>query len=148
MRYLPTVPTTLLLIGVEVAHMKLALESSSFFSSAIRQDLLPVIVLPGQAFVVCGPARTGRGQPSCQPTNDISSEIQAVGHTEPMCRIETFGSAGGAKALSDEFIESYGFAMSADKSEMSADSSEMSADGCETRADKSETTAYGSETRA
>jgi hypothetical protein len=128
--------------------MKLTLQSSSFFSSAIRQDLRPVIVLSGQAFVISGCARTGRGQRSSQPANDISSEIQAVGQTEPVCRIETFGAAGGAQALTDEIIESYGLATRARRSATTARKTATAARNSATTARKTATAARGSATAA
>jgi hypothetical protein len=65
----------------------------------------------------------------------ISSEIQAVDQTEPMCRIETSGSAGETQALSDEFIESYGFARRADGLAISSDCLAMKPDGLAMSAD-------------
>jgi hypothetical protein len=128
--------------------MKLALHSPSFFASAIRQDLCPEPVPSGRVFVVSGPAGKARGQRPSQTSNSISSEIQAVGQTEPMCRIETFGPAGAAEALSDEVIESYSFATRADKTETTADKSATTADKSATTADKSATTADKTATTA
>jgi hypothetical protein len=128
--------------------MKLTLHSQSFFSAAILRDLRPDIVLSGKAFAVPGRTRTPLGQRSSQAANSMSSEIQTVDQTAPMCQIETFGSTGGAKALSDEFIGSCSLAMTADGLAMTADGLAMSADGLAMRADGLAMKAGGSAMRA
>jgi hypothetical protein len=99
-------------------------------------------------FVVPAPVCRGSGQRPSQPANSRSSEIQAVDQTAAMCRIETFGSAGGAEALSDEFIRSYGLATRARKTATTARKTAMTARRSATAARKTATAARKTATAA
>src|ERR1700681_3970963 len=115
--------------------MKLALHSLSFFSSAIKQSLLPPAALSGATFANFADVTKGRAPGCFLLAIRLLSEIQTAGGLALVRRIGTFKAPSGAKALSDEFIEVLGVATPADSLATPADSSTMAADSSATPAD-------------